>query len=326
MERHMKPLLLTLMIMLLILAIELTEIAKTRAIEPNYTVEKVTEPTSISLYVENGLWGVRTGSGRVIVKPEWNHLLMMGNDILIAKKNAVSHGLFGMINYSGEVLIPFIYTSITPVGKDGLWVAEIHEGEGLYEEVKYHLYRSNGTRWTDIAWDHYDYQDGLISLKQGSNLYVVTIVGNDLKLRSWHTEHRVGLQKLNMDLSEFQLNSAPNATTLRHLGDTAASYLSYLFLTPNVSLDPSLVSGEDSSAVLVAYHYADCILRSAKVTRVKILDSPTFPNYLVQMHIVYTRTNANGTAERVETSMSLTISVNPSGTYGYSAFFDPLVS
>lgn len=321
MDCRMKPLLLTLMFALLCLTVELTEVAQMRAIEPNDTVEKVTEPTSIALYVENGLWGLRTGSGRVIVKPEWYHLRMMGNDILIAKKNASARGLFGMINYSGEVLIPFIYSEITMLSKDGLWAAEIHEGDA----TRYHLYRSDGTRWSDTAWDRYEYQNGLITLEKDGNLIVSVIQNNALKLLSWHSEHPVGSIPMVMDLNEVQLEAAPNSQTLLHLGDTAASYLSYLFLTPDDTLDPAIVSGEDSSALSVSYHYADCTLQSAKVTRLRTIPSLTFPTYLLQMNVVYLRTLADGSEERVNTSMSLTVSVNASGTYGYSAFFDPLV-
>ncbi len=320
MERRMKPLILLLMTALLCLTIEMNAMIRPKpkhSEEPSAHINvSANEP---ELYLENGLWGLRTRSGRVLLKPAWAYLRITDEDTLIARRR--NEKLFGMIDSAGKTLLPFIYSDISSIGGERLWVAKLEEDD----KVQYHFFRKDGVLWSNTAWDYYEYHGTTLMLTQGKNQFSADMRTAHCRMSAWHTEHRVGLHTLVMDLTEQQLLQAPSDNALQHLGDTAAKYLTYLFITPKEAPDPSLLSAEDSSSLTLSYHYRNCTLRSASVSRVKILESEGFPSYLVQMQVTYNRTNEDGSTERVRTSMSLTVSVNASGTYGYSAFFDPLI-
>lgn len=320
MDRRMKPLILLLLVALLCLTISLREAAEQNSFaqrEADFSANIAL--TTPMLYVEDGLWGVRTGGGRVILEPAWSQLRMMGEEILIARQSGSTDARYGMINYSGETIVPFVYEEITAITDKNLWIAALPEGD----KARYHLYGSDGTLRSEEAWDSCEYRDNLLLLSRGQNLFAVSPDSNPLVYCAWHSEHAIGLHSLTMDFSEAELKRLPNAHVLEHLGDAAANYLLYLFITPKEPPDSALLNTEDPSSLTISYLYSDCTLRTATVNRIRILETGGFPAYQLQMKVEYTRREGNMQSERVCTSMMLTISTNANGTYGYAAFYDP---
>lgn len=318
MDRRMKPLILLLLTALLCLTVEVNWLFLSSAGKKSgEEAEFVAQPTASYIYSENGLWGVRTASGRQILAPNWFHLEMMGKDVLSAKRTAV--GTYGMIRHNGEIITPFIYSDITRIQGRNLWIAKLFEGDTPY----YHLYRGDGTLWSDTAWEDCSYEEGMLSLRVGKNACEMSVSDGSFALRSLHAEHPVGLHKLTMELNAQQLSRLPDRIVLEQLGDAAAKYLTYLFVTPKVQPDASLLNTEDTSALTVSYLYSGCFLKTASVRNIRVIEQDGFPQYEVEMRVSYHRMDNGHITDRVTTVMYLTISPNAAGVYGYATFYDP---
>lgn len=276
------------------------------------------DPGGLELYVENGLWGARTPGGRVLAEPQWYYLRIMNDDVLIAKRQAAEGTRSGLIRTNGELLVPFLYRSIEPVNEN-LWVAELDEGG----QTAYHLYRGDGTRWTDVAWESCETDsEGNAVLSAGRRALTVRFRDGKTERTSWHSLHAVGLHDLRLDFDTVQLAALPDSETLLRLGDAAAAFLTYLFIDDK-QIDASLFSGEDPDALNAAPRYQRCFLQKASVSRVRLQETAGFPTYLMQIQVSY---SYEGGAEKqqVDTAMDLTVSRNAAGGYTYSGFSDVL--
>ena len=262
----------------------------------------------VQLYVENGLWGARTSGGRVLAEPKWYYLRVMSDDVLIAKQQTPDGSRTGLIRTNGELLVPFLYQSVEQAFDD-LWIAELAEGGSTH----YHLYRSDGTRWSDTAWESCETDpDGNVLLSVGRSALAARLAEGRPERTSWHSLHDVGLHRLRLDFDAVQLAALPDSDTLLHLGDAAADYLTYLFIDDTL-IDTARFSGENPDALLAAPRYQHCFLQKAAVSRVKL------PGTV----LTYRRDGEQGSSE-IRTAMYLTVSRNAAGGYTYSGFSDPL--
>ena len=318
MDRRMKPLILLLLTALLCLTVEMN--AMIVRMHAEHTKEDILQNIPLTepyIYGNNGLWGIRTGSGREILAPEWYQLLAMSDDVLVAKHSEA--GKYGLIHQNGETIVPFIYDSFATVSGENLWIGSI----GTEDDALYHLYRGDGTLWSDTAWEEYSYEDKVLSLRNGETECSVSLADSHFSIESWHSVHHVGLHRLTMDLDAEQLKQLPASNVLTHLGDAAANYLIYLFVTPKNPPDAALLVGEDTSPLTISYLYADCVLKKASVRDIRIHENEGFPQYIIKMDVAYNRMEDGQIAERLETDMTLTVAANADGSYGYAAFYDP---
>lgn len=274
------------------------------------------DSSAAALFMEGGLYGLRSASGRVLIKPTWYSLRMMSDSVFIARKGGGENDRVGLLQTNGDLIVPLIYKSFHQISDD-IWAAEIVEGGS----ERYHLYRSDGTRWRDAAWDTCTCEDGLLTLTDGRNTFTCTEENGVLRRETWYSEHAVGLHTLRMDFSGEQLARLPEDDVLLALGDTAAEYLSYLFLGSDAP-DPSLISAEDPAAVKVAYRYTNCTLATANVSRLLTLQTGGYPSYLMQIQVTYKRNHTEGRPEVVYTAMYLTVTRNAAGAFTYSGFTD----
>ena len=321
MDRRMKPLILLLLTALLCLTTEMNALIVQKHAEQSKETTlhnfSLTEPY---IYAENGLWGIRTGSGREILAPTWHQLLTMGDDVLVAQKSA--DGKYGLIHRNGDIIVPFLYDEFCTISGENLWIGTVEEDVG----TRYHLYRGDGTRWMNTAWEEYTYEGGILFLKNKDTECSLSLDHASISMQSRRAVHHVGLHQLTMDLDDTQLARLPSSDVLTHLGDAAANYLIYLFVTRNVPPDASLLIGENTSPLTISYLYADCVLKKASVRDIRVLESEGFPQYEIDMDVSYNRLEDAAIAERFETQMTLTIAANADGTYGYAAFYDPLTA
>lgn len=320
MNRRMKLLILVLLTAVLCLCAALAAAARRRNSELPPADSGAENAGSFQLFVEGGLFGVRSSGGRVLVEPTWYSLREMGGDILIARKQTDDGTRSGLIRANGEQLVPFIYAGFEQKMPD-LWVAYYDENSGR----KNHLYRSDGTLWSDTAWDSVEPDGDMLTLTTGRNTVTAQYTGSRLIRTAWHSEHPVGTNSLIMDLGREALSALPEPDTLLQLGRAAANYLTYLMIDETL-LDSALFSGENPAAVTVAGRYRNCALIKAEITRVRSRKSAGFPTYLVQMAVSYRRTDENGESTVIETSMLLDISRNAAGAFTYSGFYDPQIA
>ncbi len=269
------------------------------------------------IYTENGLMGAKSSSGRVLLEPSFLELSLMSDSVFIARPESGADGC-GLLSAEGEQLTPYFYDSFEKLEKD-LWVGKRTENE----QTEYHLYREDGTRRMNIAWDNFTYEDKLLTLGRGTGEFAYSYEDGQLIRESFRTQRNVGTKPLRMNFSGERLSAMPDSETLFGICAAAADYLSYLFVT-NVPPDPGLLSAQDPASLRVGYRYENCSLKSAEIIRLKVLEGEGFPAYLLQIQARYERpAREDGNAgQTVETAMLLTLSRNAAGAYTYSGFTD----
>lgn len=323
MNRRLKLLILALPAAVLVLsaAIVSFRLASPAGEEPLPETQPAGNGNAVSL-VEgaNGLWGAVNANGRELIEPTWDYLRIMSDSVLIARRNDSKSENLGLIWTNGEQLVPFIYQSIIPVAASNsdLWIASFTENEKQY----YHLYHADGTRWSDTAWDDYSYEGGTLTLQCGECCRKGILRDQRIEWTDWQMVYPIGLHTLTVDLDETELKRLPPAETLSDIGEAAAAYLRYLFITKQPPED-SLLPQENSEKVRVDYRYISCRLVSAEISRIKVLETDGLPSYLVQMQVKYQDMDGN---DVIRTSMLLTLTRNAAGALTYSDFRDSQMS
>jgi hypothetical protein len=234
---------------------------------------------------------------------------MRGN--LLAARRTGGEKSCGIITADGEQLTPFLYHSIEKIMPD-VWKAVLNG-----EENKVHLYHADGTLWAERAWDSCTVKDGQIFLTDGRGAISVTPEQNRLKLNSWHSEHAVGLHKLTADFASAELEHMPDMDTITMLGDKAAEYLIYLFVTSN-----SLSDSEVPSGMRVSERYKDCAFEAGEIMDIRLQETEGLPAYKIRILVHYAGIGDDSQRHRYNTAMDLTVSRNASGAYTYNDFED----
>jgi hypothetical protein len=277
--------------------------------------DNTAQSEAVTLFVENGLWGARSPGGRVLLEPRWYYLRIMNDDLLVARKQIDGSVRSGLIRTDGSVIVPFLYSSFEEKS-DTLWIASIEEQSG----IRYHIYRSDGTRWSDMEWERCDFADDLLTLGAGTDTVTYRFRDGAPVRESWESIHEVGLHSLLMRFDANALSSLPETVTLRALGNAAADFLTYLFVDESY-IDSALFSG-DPESVAVSGRYRDCTLMNAEVSGVTVRETQGFPAYLVQISVKYRRSETGGGSSVIDTALSLTVSRNAAGAFTFSGFRD----
>lgn len=323
MNRRLKLLILVLLLAVLCLsaAIVSFRFSFPAAEQPEQESQPSGKGSAISLFEgTNGLWGAVNANGRVLIEPTWFYLRSMSDSVLIARRSSGKTAEFGLIRTNGEQLVPFIYHSIIPVAAtdSDLWIAAFTENG----KQRFHLYHADGTRWSDTPWDSYSYNDGVISLSSGTNRRRGALKNRRIEWIEWETDYPIGLHTMTAAFDEAELKRLPSAETLSDIGEAAADYLRYLFITRQHP-EESLVAEENRAGILVDYRYLSCRFLSAEISRIKECETEGLPSYLVQIQVKYQATDENDViTDTVRTAMMLTLTRSTNGALVYSSFND----
>lgn len=319
MNRQMKLLILVLLTAILILTSAIVSLAMQGKRNNASIPETGGSNGAVSLYIENGLWGIRTNSGRRITEPKWSNLRVMNDTMLIAKSNAGNARRYGIIDNKGDTLVPAVYSDFDPLSDLSLWVATLADTE----PPQYHLYDAAGQLCFMNAWDSCSTQGTIISLTQGSNRVIADYIQNELQLRSHYSEHTVGLRKLTVNLNRSAMEKLYSPQTAIALGNAAANYLSYLFVTPDTPLDNAVIGSENPSSLLVSSRYNGYRLHSAAIQHIVLVQNDGLPAYRLQIQVRYSPIAAGNDVSRIiSTAMLLTVAQNANGDFVYTAFSD----
>ena len=287
--------------------------------EPEETESQpVSERGTVELFPgSNGRWGARAANGRILIEPKWYYLREMSDTVLIARDSDGKADRFGLISITGEQLVPFLYHSIVHVDETDLWIASFTENS----QPKYHLYHDDGTRWSDTAWDTCTFEDRVLSVSSGAEQYEGILRNGRICWQHCRSDYPVGLHTLVMDLNAAALEKIPPGEDVIQIGEAAAAYLRYLFVTKQ---DPEaeLISAKEPADIKVEDRYLSCRLVSAEIRRIKTLESDGLPAFLVGMKVIYQRPEDQGGTDRIVTTMDLGLSRNSAGAYAYYSFSD----
>lgn len=320
MDRRIKLLILALLTAILALTAAIVSLAMQGRETDSALPDSSTSNGAVSLYVQNGLWGIRTNSGRQITEPLWSNLRIMNDTVLIAREGKGAERLYGLIDNKGETLVPFIYAEFIRQEDCGLWLAALTEPET--NQTVYHLYDNNGTLCSLNAWDSCSCENGVLTLTDGKSTCTAVSSEYGLAYQNWYSEHTVGLRKLTLELNKQQLEQLHNAETIHALGNAAAAFLSYLLVTPDTPPDASLIGSDDPSSLLVGSRYTGYRLQNAYISRLIPLETGGLPAYRIQMQVRYVPLENDNSDAVISTAMILNVSQNANGTYVYTSFSD----
>ncbi len=319
MNRRFKLLVLVLLTAVLVLSAAIASLAFSGSSSRKKTDDPETPENGADITLfpgQNGLWGARAANGRVLIEPTWYYLRAMSDTVLIARRNDGTIDSFGLIRISGEQLVPFLYSSFEMQAPD-FWVAALTENG----KRKYHLYHADGTRWADVSWDSVSLTNGILTASLGSSSYTGRLSERRIVWTDIREEYPVSLYTLTMDLNETKLRSLPAVQTLHKLGEAAADYLEYLFITREEP-DLAYISAENRSEILAAHLYKGCQLKDAEISRITVRETDSYPEYLVQMQVRFRELDFDGELKLVRTGITLRLTRNAAGDFVYTGYSD----
>lgn len=121
-----------------------------------------------------------TNSGKIIVSPEWHELSFAGDGICIASRKISGKLLYGCIDFEGNIILPFIYSSITKydVGNLIVYCAE-SSSDGLYV-----LYNKNFMPLFRQSWNSCSFGDEEIELSDKAGIYKYSVSSGEMLFKT----------------------------------------------------------------------------------------------------------------------------------------------
>lgn len=129
---------------------------------------------------ENGYYGVKESSGRIIIEAVWNEIRQLGYERFIVSRYTNNGIRYGIIDISANIVVPFIYTEISSSGSDFMI--------GITEDGGYVLFDSYGDIIIDEEWDTFskkyetkplDFSGNYIQLSKNGSIYRIRRAGEN---------------------------------------------------------------------------------------------------------------------------------------------------
>lgn len=96
---------------------------------------------------ENGFYGVKNSSGKIIIEARWNTINQIGDERFIVSIFTSKGARYGIIDISENVIVPFVYTDITDYNEEFL--------AGVSSDGKYVLFDCSGEVLINEEWDSF---------------------------------------------------------------------------------------------------------------------------------------------------------------------------
>ena len=192
----------------------------------------------------SGLYGIIDVSERVIVSPEWQELRFAGEDRCIASKRIMNRNLFGCIDYEGNIIAPFVYSSVERIQSEGntLYIGYSADGSGSV------VYNDRFVSCLSRPWDSCTLDGSDLVLRSGSGSYTYSITDQGLIFK-YATVGGLALNsEFDLEVTSRVLLSKLDPSMLEQMADTVGRYVEYAF-TGNSELLADIKS--DQSAVFL---------------------------------------------------------------------------
>ncbi|MBQ8514034.1 MAG: WG repeat-containing protein [Ruminococcus sp.] len=166
---------------------------------------------------ESGLYGLMDSGGNIILDAEWTELTETGNSCYTARLRTRSQLMTGVIDSEGNVIAPFVYSSIEKL-TDRLYA-------GLLEEDgKYFFYDADFTLLLPEAWDDYAVVDEMLHLKKDDDTYIYGL-GAELRLAEINMPRRIRPVSFTLQVRDAQLLGQLERSEWSTLADMLLTYL-----------------------------------------------------------------------------------------------------
>lgn len=208
---------------------------------------------------KNGLYGIADSSDRIIVTPEWAELEFAENDLCVASKRLGRKMLSGCIDYEGNIVVPFIYKSISRHSSEGfVFYAAESDSDGsciIYDESFNPCFMR--------SWDSFSVEGTSLTLFRDDNCYTYSFGENGLTCTNADVSGMALDTSFTFSVSSTQLLARLDCTMLEQISESVAGYLSFAFTG-----DSSYLSGiapDDSHAGFTALFPEDEKITSKKL-------------------------------------------------------------
>ncbi len=169
----------------------------------------------------NGYCGVIAADGTVLIEPEWNEVLDVTPDVVIVSSKVQDEVLIGGLDYDENIVIPFVYTSIEPLG-DSYLAANVAEDYTVivYDKSYQMLFTS--------AYDAVSCEDNVLTLVSDGCEFRYQDTDGRMSLISAKIVSPVGSQELLWRVSNQVYLSDLTENDLRRISRSLSAYMSML--------------------------------------------------------------------------------------------------
>ena len=192
----------------------------------------------------NSLYGVIDGSDRIIVAPEWNSLEFAADNCCIASKRIGGHMMCGCIDYEGNIIIPFIYRSITgrSAGKISYYTAVSDSDNSVV------IYSSSFRPMFRRSWDSCVANTNGLVLSTAKGIYTYSPSSEDFLFKSASVTGEALGCSYTFDISSRVLLSKLNVNMLEMISDSVGRYLEYAY-SGNDDMLSSITTGSHGNFI-----------------------------------------------------------------------------
>lgn len=172
----------------------------------------------------NGGFGIEN-AGKIVVSPEWNELYFADDRICIASKKIGGKLLYGCIDFEGNVILPFIYSSITDYTVRNLIVycAE-SSADGSYV-----LYNKNFMPMFRQPWESCSFGDDEIILSDKNGIYTYSVNSGEMLFKTASLSGDVMGFPYSLNIYSRVLLSKLSVAMIEKMVYDAGKYLEYSY-------------------------------------------------------------------------------------------------
>lgn len=181
----------------------------------------------------SGLYGVADSSERVLVSPEWKNLSFTKSGVCLAEKVIDGKNLFGCISYDGDVIVPFIYSSIEPNFINGcvFYTAAVNSDSSVV------IYDDSFSPCLRSAWKSIKTDTDSITLETEKGSYKYSVNKEGFAFSSASVKGKVFSSEFSMDITSKVLLSKLTVPMIEDMSEYTEKYLEYAFTEDLSRLD-----------------------------------------------------------------------------------------
>lgn len=172
----------------------------------------------------NGGFGI-ANAGRIVAVPEWHELYFADDKICVASKKIGGKLLYGCIDFEGNIILPFIYNSITnyTVGNFDIYCAE-SSADGSYV-----LYNKNFMPLFRQSWDSCSFSDEETILSDKTGIYTYSVSSGEMLFKTASLSGDIMGFPYNLNIYSRVLLSKLSVPMIEKMVYDAGKYLEYSY-------------------------------------------------------------------------------------------------
>lgn len=173
----------------------------------------------------SGSFGIVDAAERLIVAPEWQELKAAGENCCIASRNIGDENLWGCINYEGDMVVPFIYSSIIRREVGGL---ELYTAECKSDGTTV-VYSSSFVPFLGRSWQSCSISSEELTLSSEMGSYTYYVSGGDLLFKRASVSGEALGCDYTVDIVSRVLLSKLTVPMIEKMTAGAGSYIEFAF-------------------------------------------------------------------------------------------------